>query len=125
MRVFKTKVFARFARRERIDDRSVCEAVDRAAVSLIDGDLGGGLIKQRIARPGQGRSGGFRVIVVWRRKDRGIFVHGFAKNERDNIDDNDLADLKDLAALFLSYDDKKLDRAVSEGELVEVNCRGE
>ena len=124
MRVFKTKVFARFARRARVDDRSICEAVDRAAVGLIDADLGAGLIKQRIARPGQGRSGGFRVIVIWRRKDRSIFVHGFAKNERDSIDDTDLADLKELARLFLTYDSKKLTRAVVEGELVEVNCRG-
>lgn len=93
-------------------------------MGLIDADLGAGLIKQRIARPGQGRSGGFRVIVIWRRKDRSIFVHGFAKNERDSIDDTDLADLKELARLVLSYDTKKLNRAVVEGELVEVNCDG-
>jgi hypothetical protein len=124
MRVFKTKVFARFARRARIDDRSICEAADRAAVGLIDADLGGGLIKQRIARAGQGRSGGFRVVVIWRRKDRSIFVHGFAKNERDSVDDTDLADLKELARLLLNYDSRKLNRAVVEGELVEVNCHG-
>jgi hypothetical protein len=122
VRVFKTKVFARFARRARIDDRSICEAVHRAAAGLIDADLGAGLIKQRIARSGRGRSGGFRVIVIWRRKDRSIFVHGLAKNERDSIDDKDLASLKDLAALFLTYDSKKLNRAVVEGELVEVSC---
>jgi hypothetical protein len=65
------------------------------------------------------------VIVVWRRKDRTIFLHGFAKNERDNIDDQDLADLKELAAMLLSYSGKKLDRAVAAGELVEVNCSDE
>jgi len=125
VRVFKTKIFARYARKERIADESICEAVDRAARGLIDADLGGGLIKQRIARPGQGRSGGFRVIVLWRRKDRSIFLHGFAKNERDNIDGRDLGDLKDLAAMFLGYSSAKLDRAVVEGELLEVNCRVE
>jgi hypothetical protein len=65
------------------------------------------------------------VIIVWRRKDRSIFVHGFAKNERDNVGAKDLADLKGLAAMFLGYDDGSLDKAVAEGELTEVDCRAE
>ena len=125
MRVFKTKVFARFARKESIDDQTLCNTVDRAVRGLIDADLGGGLIKQRIPRRGQGRSSGFRAVVVWRRKDRGVFIHGFAKSERDNIGDEDLADLKELAALFLSYSGKQLERAVAAGELVEVSCGGQ
>ena len=125
MRVFKTRIFARYARKEGISDGSICEAVDRADRGLIDADLGGGLIKQRIPRPGQGRSGGFRAIVLWRRKDRSVFLHGFAKNERDNIDNRDLADLKDLAAMYLGYSTAQLSRAVAEGELVEVVCGGE
>jgi len=124
VRVFKTKIFARFARREHIHDASLCEAIERAEAGLIDADLGGGLIKQRIARPGRGRSGGFRVIVVWRRRNRSIFVHGFAKNERDNIDDKDLADLQGLAAMLSMYGGDQLDEAVTEGELVEVHCDG-
>jgi hypothetical protein len=125
VRVFKTKIFARYARKEGVSDDSICEAVDRAGRGLIDADLGGGLIKQRISRPGRGRSGGFRVILLWRRRDLGIFLHGFAKNERDNIDDRDLADLKDLAAMYLGYRAAQLDRAVAKGELLEVNCRGQ
>jgi len=125
VRVFKTRIFARYARKEGISDGSICEAVDRADRGLIDADLGGGLIKQRIPRPGQGRSGGFRAIVLWRRKDRSVFLHGFAKNERDNIDNRDLADLKDLAAMYLGYSTAQLSRAVAEGELVEVVCGGE
>jgi hypothetical protein len=58
VRIFKTKLFARFARRERIADASLREAVERAGRGLVDADLGGGLIKQRVAREGQGRSGG-------------------------------------------------------------------
>ena len=64
MRTFKTKAFARFADRERLEDTALCEAVQRAATGLIDADLGGGVIKQRIARKGGGRSGGFRAIVL-------------------------------------------------------------
>jgi hypothetical protein len=62
MRVFKTKPFARFASREWLADQELCEAVRRAERGLIDADLGGGVIKQRLAREGQGKSGGFRII---------------------------------------------------------------
>jgi hypothetical protein len=85
MKVFKSKEFIRFARREKIMDARLCEAVDRAVRGLIDADLGGGLIKQRIARPGQGRSGGYRTLMAFRIKRRAVFVYGFAKNQRDNI----------------------------------------
>jgi hypothetical protein len=118
---FKTKAFARRARQEGISDEQLHEAVERAARGLIDAELGGGLIKQRIARPGRGRSGGFRTIIAWRAKDRSIFVYAFAKNMRDNISDAELADLEDLAALFLGYSSKEIDRAVAAGELLEVN----
>jgi len=58
VRIFKTKWLVRFARRQRIADISLAEAIERAERGLIDADLGGGLIKQRIARPYAGRSGG-------------------------------------------------------------------
>src|ERR1035437_2479276 len=86
MRVFKTKQLARFARREEIPDGSLLEAIKRAERGLIDADLGGGLIKQRVARQGQGRSGGYRMIVAYREKNRAVFLYGFAKSERANIE---------------------------------------
>ena len=94
----------------------------RAREGLIDAHLGSGLIKQRIARSAQGRSRGFRTIIAWRSRERSIFVYGFAKSRRDNIGETDLAQLKDLAALLLGYDDKELRAAVSAGELLEVTC---
>ena len=81
MRVFKTKPFARFSAREDIADALLCEAVKRAQTGLIDADLGGGVIKQRLPREGQGRSGGYRSLVVFKRDRRAIFVYGFAKNK--------------------------------------------
>jgi hypothetical protein len=120
MRLFKTRAFARYARREKIADKSLREAITRAEKGLVDADLGGGLIKQRVARPGQGRSGGFRVIVAFRAAKRSVFLLGFAKNERANIDDDELATLKDLAAAWLAADDKAIDRAIAAGVLVEV-----
>jgi hypothetical protein len=96
VRIFKTKWLIRFARKERISDPSLSEAISRAELGLVDADLGGGLIKQRVARPGEGRSGGFRVLVAYRKGNRAVFVYGFAKNERDNIDPDELLTLQEV-----------------------------
>jgi hypothetical protein len=120
VRVFKTKWFARFARRERIGDASLAEAVRRAERGLVDADLGGGVIKQRVARPGQGRSGGYRVLAAYRRKTRAVFLFGFAKSERDNVEDDELATLRDIARGWLEADGKALARAIEDGLIQEV-----
>lgn len=75
LQTFKTKAFARFAGREGIGDSALCEAVLRAGRGLLDADLGGGVIKQRIAREGGGRSGGFRTILLFRRSELAFFVY--------------------------------------------------
>jgi len=85
LEIFKTRGLIRFVRRERIEDGSLREAIRRAERGVIDADLGGGLIKQRVARPGQGRSGGFRMMIAYRAGNRAVFLYGFAKSEQDNI----------------------------------------
>ena len=120
MRIFKTKLFARFARRERISDDALCEAVSRVEKGLVDADLGGGVIKQRIARQGQGRSGGYRVLLAFRDKERTIFVYGFAKSDRDNIDDQELAVVREVSASWLAADTKMIGLALAQGLLIEV-----
>ena len=122
MRVFTTKVFARFARKERIDDRRLCEAIARAGRGLIDADLGGSLIKQRVARRGGGRSGGYRTVIAYRAAQRSVFLYGFGKSERDNIDQRELDDLKKLAKHFLGYSDSQIAMALAQSELREVMC---
>ncbi|KAB2886466.1 MAG: type II toxin-antitoxin system RelE/ParE family toxin [Pseudorhodoplanes sp.] len=121
MRIFKTKFFARYARRERIADDSLSGTVERAERGLIDADLGGGVIKQRVARTGQGRSGGYRILLALRSKDRAVFLYGFAKNERDNIDEDELTTLRELAAAWLEADVEAIDKAVADGILQEVS----
>jgi hypothetical protein len=115
-------VFARFARKEGLNDRRLCEAIVRAGRGSIDASLGGHLIKQRVARPGRGRSGGTRTLIAFRASQRSVFLYGFAKSDRDNIDDSELDDLKKLAALFLGYTDEQMAAAVNARELSEVNC---
>lgn len=122
MRVFVTRVFGRFVRRERIEDKRLCEATARAETGLIDADLGGGIIKQRVARRGGGRSGGYRTVIAYQASQRSVFLYGFAKSERDNINDRELADLKKLAKYYLAYNDAQIATAVASAELREVIC---
>ena len=118
--IFKTKLFSRFARKERISDRSLAEAIERAERGLVDADLGGGLIKQRVAREGQGRSGGYRMLVAYRVQGRAVFLYGFAKNEKDNIGPDELASLQEIAAAWLAADPKRMEAAIEATELQEV-----
>ena len=120
MRVFRNKPFTRFARKARLSDAALLDAISRAECGLVDADLGGGVIKQRIARKGSGKSGGFRTIILFRARTLSLFVHGFAKNEQDNIRDDELAAFKLLAAQFLAYDDAALAKALEAGILTEV-----
>ena len=122
MQTFKTKAFARFADREGLEDAALCEAVRRARDGLIDADLGGGVIKQRIARKGGGRSGGFRTIVVFRRGALAFFVHGFAKSDRENLRRNELSGLRSLANEYLALDAAGLAAAQAVGAIIEVEC---
>ena len=101
VRIFKTKAFARLARQHDVADGSLIRAVDDAARGLVEADLGGGIIKQRVARPGAGKSGGFRVILAFHSETRSVFMYLFAKNDQDNIDDNQLISFRELARVWL------------------------
>jgi hypothetical protein len=120
VRIFKTKWLVRFARRQRIEDRSLIEVVVRANRGLIDADLGGGIVKQRVARPGQGRSGGHRLLIAYRARERAVFLYGFAKNERDNIDPDELLTLREIGAAWLEAAPGVIDRALADETLEEV-----
>ena len=124
MKVFKTKEFARFSRREDVDDERLCEAVDRAEGGLVDADLGGGLIKQRIARKGQGRRGGYRTLMAFKSKSRAVFVYGFAKNERDNVGPDELEFWRRVASAYSAMTEEQLGALIDARELTEVLRRG-
>ena len=105
-------------------DAKLCEAVERAAKGLVDADLGGGVIKQRIARPGQGRSGGVRALVLFRRGERAFFVHGFAKSAREDLRRDELKALRELADEMFGQDARGLDAMLANGTISEVDCDG-
>jgi hypothetical protein len=120
VRLFKLKAFARFQRREGIADKTLSKAIRSAEDGLVDADLGGGLIKQRVARPGQGKRGGFRTIVAYRRGSRAVFLFGFAKSERENLDDDELAQWQRIGRAYLGLDDERMEAAIAADELMEV-----
>jgi hypothetical protein len=122
LRVFKNIAFTRFAKKSGISDAALCKAVNNAEKGLIDADLGGGVIKQRIARDGEGKSGGFRSMILFKSGKVSFFVYGFAKNKMDNISDNDLIALRRIAAQVLNYNDAELTQAINGNLFIEVNC---
>jgi hypothetical protein len=120
LRIFKTKSFRRFQRKERISDRSLSDAIGRAERGLVGADLGHGLIKQRVARPGEGRSGGFRTVIAYRVGARAFFLFGFAKSDQANLSKADERDLKDFGALLLALDARGIETMIAGDELTEV-----
>ncbi len=122
MLVYKTKPFGRFQRRERIGDETLCRTIADAEAGLIEADLGGGLIKQRVARAGSGKRGGYRTVIAYRKGTRAFFLLGFAKSARANIDDDELAALKRRAAGLLAAAERALDAMIADEDLTEVDC---
>lgn len=125
VRVFRTKWFTRFARREGISDARLCEAVRRAEHGFVDADLGRGVIKQRVARENEGKSGGFRSIILFRAGDRAFFVFGFRKSARSNLRPDELQGFRELADQMLCYSHDALVAAIAAGALIEVMCDGQ
>ena len=124
-RVFKTRWFERFARKEKIPDPILVDAVARAENGQVDADLGGGVIKQRIARPGRGKSGGYRTIIFFRRGERAVFAYGFAKSDRANIDDDEEKQFKEAARHVLQLTENQIEALVKNGDFVEVRYEEE
>ncbi|MFM2431582.1 MAG: hypothetical protein RLZZ511_2795 [Cyanobacteriota bacterium] len=122
MTIYKTRWFDRWARKQGLEDQSLCAAVDEMKAGLYEADLGGGLLKKRIARAGQGKRGGFRTLIATNHNDRWIFVFGFPKNQRSNIDQNEEEALKKLSSELLSLSPQNLKKAKLSNELIEVNC---
>lgn len=119
-RIFKTRWFERFARKEKIRDAALVDAVARAEQGQVDADLGSGVIKQRIARLGRGKSGGYRAIIFFRRGERAVFAYGFAKSGRANIDADEEKQFKEAARHVLQLTETQIAELVRNGDFVEV-----
>jgi len=121
MRIFKNKAFSKWAAKEGLSDEALQMAVAEIENGLVEADLGGHVIKKRVALVGRGKSGGARTLLAYRVEDKAFFVYGFAKNARSNIKPDELKALKMLAVQLLGYNDKELDKAVEKRILIEVS----
>jgi len=124
MQVFKTKWFAKWASNQSISDSALSAAVAEMEQGLVDAQLGGQIVKKRVALPGKGKRSGSRTLVAYRRREKAFFLYGFAKNERGNISLKEKEALKLLATQFLSYTRPALTKAIKAGELIEVKDDG-
>lgn len=122
MAIYMTRWFDRWARKQDISADSLCKAVREMECGLYEADLGGGLLKKRIARHGQGKSGGFRTLVATNKGNKWFFVFGFPKCARSSITKGEEKALKKLATTLLSLTALELVSAQRAGELKEVNC---
>jgi hypothetical protein len=120
MRVFKTKWFTRFARKEGLSNKQLSEAVHEIESGLHDGNLGGYLIKKRMARAGGGKRGGYRTLIAYQQGQRAVFLYGFAKNEMANIGPVELQEYQKLAQLFVQFREVDIVTALQGGELQEI-----
>lgn len=120
MRIFKNKIFHRWAQEIRISDDTLKKAIDEISKGLYEGNLGGNIFKKRVALEGRGKSAGTRTIVAFRTNIHAFFIYGFAKNDRANISKQEERALKQLAKLYFSFSEKQLDQAIKNGELSEV-----
>jgi hypothetical protein len=118
--ILKTRNFARWARKAGLADSLLDQAVLEIGRGLLEADLGGGILKKRIALPGRGKRGSIRTLLATNRNDRWFFVFGFEKNKRANISDNELESLKKLAKHLLGLTAAQITTAIEEGALVEV-----
>ncbi|GBU29596.1 hypothetical protein R84B8_03169 [Treponema sp. R8-4-B8] len=120
MRVFKYTGFSRFASKEGITDHELLEIVDKLEADQADANLGGDVYKVRVARQGEGKSGGHRVIVYFRNEFRTFFVYGFSKSDRDNINNKELKAFKAGAKKQLSITDEQIRDLLKDGTFIEI-----
>ena len=120
MRIFKTRLFAKWARAVKLTDKLLSHAVVEMERGLIDADLGGCVYKKRIALEGRGKRGGARSIIAYMMTKKAFFIFGFAKNEKENVSPEEIKIAKAFASELLSYGDEELKKLIKDNILIEV-----
>ena len=120
MRIFKNTWFTRFADKEGITDGELIDTVNQLEAGQPDTDLGGGVYKMRLAHPGEGKSGGYRVIVFFKSEERTFYEYSFAKSDRGNINERQLRNFKKRAKNYLSMTDEQIRDFLRKRDLTEV-----
>jgi len=120
MKKLMTKHFSKWAAKQKIPKRELTNTLAELAVGNFEANLGGTLYKKRIHFEGHGKSGSGRTILCYKKDDRAIFVHGFAKNEKSNLSKKELIAFKELSKILLSLSPKEIEIAIKNKDLIEV-----
>jgi hypothetical protein len=121
MKIFKYRLFEKWATKQDISDDDLKKAVSEIENGLVDANLGGNVYKKRIRRLGQGKSSGYRTIFLMKQGDKVIFAHGFAKGEKDNITKTELEGFKIMAEAFLNLPQAQLNTLIDNKNLIEIS----
>jgi hypothetical protein len=117
--------FVRFMKKAELENRDLLTSIERADKGLVDADLGLGVIKQRIARSGEGRSGGYRAVIAYEPGKRAVFLYCFAKNDRSNLKPDELDAFRELAKAILGFNAAEMRKAVGDGRFTEIEDENE
>ncbi len=122
MRIFKNKWFNRWARGENITDTVLFDSANEIVQGKVEADLGGYLFKKRLPQAGKGKSGGYRVIVGYRKENTGrlVFLYAFRKSDKENISTQEEAALSLAAKSFLSATDRQIEKLIEARSIWEV-----
>jgi hypothetical protein len=121
MKIYKTKMFMKWQKKEKISDEVLCTAINEVKSGLVDANLGSNLFKKRVAKPGTGKRGSYRTIIASKFNNMWFYIFGFSKNEKDNITEREKIVLTEVAAHLLSLSAAEREKLVLENKLYEVN----
>jgi hypothetical protein len=120
VRIFKNKWFNNWTRKEKISDDTLIEATNEIETGKVEANLGGFLFKKRLPKSGSGKSGGYRVLVAYKKGNRVVFLYAFAKNQRSNISEKEKSALKLVSKSILAATEKQLKALIKKGSIWEV-----
>ncbi len=120
MKDLMTKPFSKWAEKQKIPDKGLLRALNELKLGNFEANLGGHLFKKRIRFTGKGKSGSGRTIICYKKGDRAIFIHGFAKNEKNNLTRKELIVFKELSKILLAFSPEQVEIAIKNGDFIEV-----
>lgn len=120
MRIFKTTHFERFTQKHQISNQELTQLIQNMENGLIDANLGSGVYKQRLAKIGQGKSSGYRTIIIYKVQEIAFFVMGFEKSHKSNISPIELKELKKSADIYLNLTSQQILNLVLKQKLIEI-----
>lgn len=115
-----TKHFSKWASKQKISEESLSLALTEVQSGNFEASLGGHIYKKRIKFEGQGKSGSGRTIICYKKGDKAIFIHGFAKNQKSSLSKKELNVFKELSEILFNLSSKELLIAINNGDIIEV-----